>query len=80
MKEGVKFLGYNIKVVNNKTIINISKSSKVKIKKNVKKIKYLQDNKKISFDKSFTSINVIKNSFKFCKDKTIENIINKYWY
>lgn len=80
MKEGVNFLGYNIKVVNNKTIINISKSSKVKIKKNVKKIKYLQDNKKISFDKSFTSINVIKNSFKFCKDKTIENIINKYWY
>lgn len=50
-KEGVNFLGYNFKVDNKKTIITISNSSRVKIKKNVKKIRYLYDNNKISFIK-----------------------------
>ena len=79
-KEGVNFLGYNFKVDNKKTIITISNSSRVKIKKNVKKIRYLYDNNKISFNKAFTSINVIKNSFKYANNIKIKNIIDKYWY
>lgn len=79
-KEGINFLGYNFKVINNKTIINISKSSIVKIKKKVKRIRYLYDNDKISFASAFTSINVIKNSFKYANNIKIKNIIDKYWY
>lgn len=80
MKEGVNFLGYNIKVINNKTIINISNESKRRLKKNIKKVKYLYENNKISFAKAFTSINVYKNSYKYSKRSSINNIIDKYWY
>ena len=79
-KEGVSFLGYNFKVDNKKTIIRINKSSKVKLKKNIKRIKYLYDNDKIDFKYAFTSINVIKNSFKYANNIEIKNIIDKYWY
>ena len=79
-KEGVNFLGYNFKVVNKKTIISISKASMVKIKKNINRIRYLYDNDMISFSGAFTSVNVIKNSFKYANNIKIKNIIDKYWY
>ena len=77
---GISFLGYNFKVINKKTIIRISNSSKKKLKKKVKKIKYQYDNDLISFSSAFTSINVLKTSYKFARMIDIENIINKYWY
>lgn len=77
---GISFLGYKFKVINKKTIIRISNSSKRKLKKNVKKNKYQYDNNIISFSKAFTSINVLKNSYKFARRIDIKNIINKYWY
>jgi len=79
-KEGISFLGYNIKVVNNKTIFDISKSSRIKIKKNIKRIRYLYENDKISFNRAFTSVNVIKNSFKYGNSIKIKNIIDRYWF
>ena len=79
-KEGVSFLGYTFKVINNKTIITINKASLVKMKKKVKNIRYLYDNNKIDFKNAFTSINVIKNSFKYANNIKIKNIIDKYWY
>lgn len=77
---GISFLRYNFKVINKKTIIRISNSSKKKLKKKVKKIKYQYDNDLISFSSAFTSINVLKTSYKFARRIDIENIINKYWY
>lgn len=77
---GISFLGYNFKVINKKTIIRISSSSKKKLKEKVKKIKYQYDNELISFSSAFTSINVLKTSYKFARRIDIENIINKYWY
>ncbi len=77
---GISFLGYNFKVINKKTIIRISNSNKKKLKKKVKKIKYQYDNDLISFSSAFTSINVLKTSYKFARRIDIENIINKYWY
>lgn len=77
---GISFLGYNFKVINKKTIIRISNSSKKKLKKKFKKIKYQYDNDLISFSSAFTSINVLKTSYKFARRIDIENIINKYWY
>lgn len=79
-KEGINFLGYRFKVENKKTIIKISKDSEIKIKKNIKKIRYLYDNGKMDFNHAFTSINVIKSSFKYANSIKIESIINKYWY
>ncbi len=40
-KEGFSFLGYTYKVINNKTIINVKKSSYEKIKKRIKEIAYM---------------------------------------
>lgn len=79
-KEGISFLGYKFIVEDKKTIIKISKSSLIKVKKNVKKIRYLYDNNIISLSSAFTSINVIKNSFKYVNNIKIKNIIDKYWY
>ena len=38
---GVNFLGYNFKVISNKTIIKLSKSTKNNIRKGLKRSKYL---------------------------------------
>lgn len=54
------FCGNYIKVINNKTIIKRSSTSRRKIKNNLKLINYLYSNKLISFRKYFCSINSYK--------------------
>ena len=40
IKEGIIFLGYNFRVINKKTIIKLSKNSKIQLKNNLKRLKY----------------------------------------
>ena len=78
-KNGVPFLGYNFKVINNKTIIKLSKSSKKNIKKGIKRAKYLYKSKKIDFSQIFSSIENYKHSYPYASKKEVKNIFELYW-
>lgn len=80
IKDGVIFLGYNFRIINNKTIIKISSEVKRRLKKNLKKIKYEGKNNLISFEKEFSSIMNYKNSFIYASKYEIEKIINEKLY
>jgi len=80
MKYGFSFLGYTYRVINDKTIIRIKRSNIEKIKKRVKKVRYLFDNDKISYYSAFCSIMTYSNCYKFSDNNKIYRIIDRYWY
>jgi hypothetical protein len=71
-KNGFVFLGYNFKVINKKTIINISSGSVRKTKNNIKRIK---NNDEDNFNKHFASISNYANSFKYANNYKIVNFL-----
>ena len=80
IKNGILFLGYTFKVINNKTIIKISSVAKKKLKKQIKKLKYESKNSLISFQQEFSSIMNYKNSYIYANKYEINKIINQVWY
>ena len=76
---GINFLGYNFKVINNKTIITLSNNSKRNIIKGIKRSKYLYNNNLIRFNSLFSSIENYKYSYKYVNKIYIRNIFDKYW-
>ena len=78
-KNGIPFLGYNFKVINNKTIIRLNSNSKKNIKKGIKRTKYLFTNNLINFDKLFSSIENYKHSYPYTTASDAYNIFNRYW-
>ena len=66
--EGITFLGYHFKVVNNKTIVSLTRDAKKKIRKRVKRAKYLYENNLCDFKYAFSSINTIKNAYKYANN------------
>ena len=78
-KNGIPFLGYNIKVIKSKTIIKLNSNSKKNIKKGIKRTKYLFDNKIIDFSKLFSSIENYKHSYPYTTGNDAYNIFNRYW-
>ena len=78
-KNGIPFLGYNFKVINNKTIIKLSKNSKKNIKKGIKRTKYLYKNNYIEFSQVFSSIENYKHSYPYASKKEVKNIFELYW-
>lgn len=79
-KEGFSFLGYTYKVIDKKTIIKIKKSNYEKVKKRVKEVKYLFDNHKIDYYRSFCTIMTYSNCYKLCSNEKVIKMINRYWY
>ena len=49
IKEGFVFLGYSFKIKNNKTITKLRNETYCKVKRRIKKIKYMTKENKISF-------------------------------
>ena len=78
-RNGISFLGYNFKVINNKTIIRLNSNSKKNIKKGIKRTKYLFTNNLINFDKLFSSIENYKHSYPYTTASDAYNIFNRYW-
>ena len=78
-RNGISFLGYNFKVINNKTIIRLNSNSKENIKKGIKRTKYLFVNNLIGFDKLFSSIENYKHSYPYTTASDAYNIFNRYW-
>lgn len=74
---GVNFLGYHFKVINNKTVVKLSQSTKQAIKKGVKKSLYSYQNGKINFKQFFSSIENYKYSYLFIDKVISKDIIDK---
>ena len=75
---GVVFLGYKFIVKNKKTIILLSKESKNKMKRGIKKRKYQFETEKISFESYFSSYMNYKDGKKFINSYKLKEIIEKY--
>lgn len=80
IESGFSFLGYTCKRKENKIIVRIKKNNIDKIKKRVKEVKYLYDNKRIDIYKAFCTIMTYTYSYKFSDNKKIKKDINRYWY
>ena len=80
LKDGFSFLGYNYKIINNKTIIKIRESNFNKIKKRIKKVKLLLKENKITYNQTFCTIMTYKYSYKYASNIKILNIIERYFY
>ena len=76
-KEGFIFLGYRFRVINNKTIINISNSTLKRVKKRIKEVRYLYTNNKLSFCSTFSSIN---NYYYIFKTLSVKRLVDKYFF
>lgn len=80
LKEGVIFCGYRFRVIDNKTIINVCKGTKERVKRRVKEVKYLYKNNKVTFETAFSSVNTYYNGFKYGSKKKIRRIVDKYFF
>jgi len=78
-KNGITFLEYNYKVINNKTIIKLNNNSKRNIIKGIKRTKYLYKNNLIKFNQLFSSIETYKYSYKYTNQTYIKNIFDRYF-
>ncbi len=71
---GFNFLGYKFKVINNKTIVKISKCTIFRIRKRIKYIIKNYDNKNCCY--IYSQITNYYNSFKYSKSLGLKRIIN----
>lgn len=67
---GFDFLGYKYRVINNKTIIKISKKTFCSVKKRIKNCKY------VDFKKFYSSMNNYYYGFKYGNSLSIKRYIN----
>ena len=74
ISDGFNFLGYKFKVINNKTIVKISKSTIFRIRKRIKYIIKNYDNKNCCY--IYSQITNYYNSFKYSKSLGLKRIIN----
>ena len=79
--EGITFLGYHFKVINRRTVVTLTSDVKMKIRKSVKRTKYLYVvNNMCDFKHVFSSINTIKNSYKYANNYYNKETLEKYFY
>ena len=67
-------MGYKFKVINNKTIVKISKSTIFRIRKRIKYIIKNYDNKNYGY--IYSQITNYYNSFKYSKSLGLKSVIN----
>ena len=75
ISDGFNFLGYKFKVINNKTIVKISKCTIFRIRKRIKYIIKNYDNKNCCY--IYSQITNYYNSFKYSKSLVLKRTINK---
>lgn len=79
LKNGFDFLGYNFRIINNKTIINLSANARNNIKKGIKKGINRYQNNMITFEKYFYSLENYFHSYNFVNKDKIKHIIERYY-
>ena len=77
-REGFTFLGYRFRVINKKTVINISNSTRIRVKKRIKEVISLYKHNQLKLETAFSSINTYSYGFKYGSRLRIRRIIDKY--
>lgn len=80
VKHGFNFCGYRFRIINKKTVINISSESLKRVKKRVKEVKYLYECDKITFKQAFSSMNTYYNGFKYGSKRKVRKIVDKFFF
>ena len=80
IKQGFSFLGYNYKVINNKTIMKINNRNYEKIKRRIKKQRNELKRNKINYNQAFCSIMTYLYSYKYADNKRIYSLVDRYFY
>lgn len=80
VKSGFSFLGYTFKVINKKTVINITSGAFNNIKKNIKKTYYFYENNIIDYNAAFSSIMSYWSNKKYGSQMKVRRSIESYWF
>lgn len=80
IKDGFNFCGYRFRIINNKTVINISSDTLKRVKDRVKEVKYQYELGIITFKQAFSSINTYYNGFKYGSRLKVRRIIDTYFF
>ena len=77
---GFTYLGYRFRVIYNKTIINVSNSTRIRVKKRIKEVSYLYKHDRMKLETAFSSINTYSYGFKYGSRLKIRRIINNKFF
>jgi len=80
IKQGFNFCGYRFRVINNKTIIQISRDTYKRVKKRIKEVKYLYCHDKLSLQSAFSSINNYYYGFKYSTKRKNKRLVEYYFF
>jgi len=80
IKQGFNFFGYRFRIINNKTIIQISQDTYKRVKRRIKEVKFLYLNDKLSFQSTFSSINNYYYGFKYSTRRRNKRLIDNYFF
>ena len=75
--QGINFLGYHFFVKDKKTIIKITKASKKKLCKGLRRNIYMYSNNYINYQKLFSSVENYANSYSYVSPKKVKEIIER---
>lgn len=78
--KGVNFCGYRFRVIDKKTVMNVSKDTIVRVKKRIKEVSFLYRRGLMSDRKVFCSINTYMNGFKFGSKSKIKRLVDRYFW
>lgn len=78
--EGFSFCGYRFRIIDNKTVINVCASTRNRVKKRIKEVKYLYINNYMSLQSTFCSISTYYNGFKFGSRKKMQRLVENYFF
>lgn len=74
---GFTFLGYRFRIINKKTVINISNSTRIRVKKRIKEVISLYRHNRIPLESLFSSLTTYDNGFKYGSKLRVQRMINK---
>ncbi len=80
IKEGFTFCGYRFRIIDGKTVINVSSDTRRRVKKRIKEVRYLYDRGKISLQSAFSSISTYEYGFKYGSKRKMQRLVEKYFY
>jgi len=80
IKDGVVFCGYRFRIIDGKTVINVCKSTRNRVKRRIKEVKYLYSRGYMTSPSVFSSINTYYNGFKYGSKKKMQRMVDKYFF
>ncbi len=80
IRQGVNFCGYRFRVINGKTIINVVRDTRERVKRQIKEVGYLYRNDKISSSRAFSCISTYLEGFKYGSRARMRRLVDRYFW